>query len=49
LVGKRIGKGQLGRSRDRWEDNIKLDLKEKGWVAYIGFIWIRIRESGELM
>jgi len=28
LVGKRIGKGQLGRSRVRWEDNIKLDLKE---------------------
>jgi hypothetical protein len=27
LVGKRIEKGQLGRSRGRWEDNIKLDLK----------------------
>ena len=49
LVGKRIGKGQLGRSWGRWEDNIKFDLKEIRWVTYAGFIWIRIRESGELL
>jgi len=49
LVGKHIRKQQLGRSRGRWEDNIKLDLKEIRWVAYVGFIWIRIRESGELL
>ena len=49
LVGKRIGKGQLGRSRSKREDNIKLDLKEIGRVAYTGFIWIKIRESGELL
>jgi hypothetical protein len=31
LVGKLEGKRQLGISRCRWEDNIKLDLREIGW------------------
>jgi hypothetical protein len=26
LVGKSEGKEKLGRSRSRWEDNIKMDL-----------------------
>jgi len=30
LVEKRGGKRSLGRSRRRWEDNIKMDLQE--WV-----------------
>jgi hypothetical protein len=30
LVGKPEGKGQLGRPRRRWEDNIKMDLQEVG-------------------
>jgi hypothetical protein len=29
LVGKSEGKRQFGRSRRRWEDNFKLDHKEK--------------------
>jgi len=28
LVGKPEGKSPLGRPRRRWEDNVKLDLKE---------------------
>jgi hypothetical protein len=28
LVGKREGKSPRGRPRLRWEDNIKMDLKE---------------------
>jgi hypothetical protein len=28
LVGKREGKRPLGRPRNRWKDNIKMDLKE---------------------
>jgi len=28
LVGKPEGKGPLGRLRLRWEDNIKMDLRE---------------------
>jgi hypothetical protein len=30
LVGKPQGKRPLGRPRSRWEDNIKLDLREIG-------------------
>jgi hypothetical protein len=28
LVGRPEGKGPLGRPRSRWEDNIKMDLRE---------------------
>jgi hypothetical protein len=30
LVGKPEGKRPLGRSRHRWEDNIRIDLQEVG-------------------
>jgi hypothetical protein len=30
LMGRCEGKGPLGRSRHRWEDNIKMDLVEVG-------------------
>jgi hypothetical protein len=32
-VGKPGGKRPLGRSRRRWVDNIKIDLKEIGWYG----------------
>jgi hypothetical protein len=31
LVGKREGRSPLERPRHRWEDNIKMDLREIGW------------------
>jgi hypothetical protein len=31
LVGKTEGKRPLRRNRHKWEDNIKLDLREIGW------------------
>jgi hypothetical protein len=31
MVGKPEGKRPLGRSRRRWVDNIKMDLREIGW------------------
>jgi hypothetical protein len=31
LVGKPEGKRSLGRSRRKWVDNIKIDLREIGW------------------
>jgi hypothetical protein len=37
LVGKPEGKRPLGRSRLRWVDNIKVDLREIGWD---GMDWI---------
>jgi hypothetical protein len=33
LVGKPEGRRPLGRPRHRWEDNIKMDLREAGWGA----------------
>jgi hypothetical protein len=37
LVGKPDGKRPLGRPRRRWEDKIKMDLREIGWD---GVDWI---------
>jgi hypothetical protein len=31
LVGKFEGRRPLGRPRRRWEDNIKMNLREVGW------------------
>jgi hypothetical protein len=31
LLGKPEGKGPLGRTTGRWEDGIKIDLREIGW------------------
>jgi len=33
-VGKPEGKRSLGRLRRRWEDGMKVDLKEVGWWAW---------------
>jgi hypothetical protein len=49
LVGKPNGKRLLGRPRRRWQDNIKIDLREIGWVEWTGFIWLKIGASGELL
>jgi len=37
LVGKREGKGPLGRPRRKWQDNVKMDLQE---VLWRGMDWI---------
>jgi hypothetical protein len=42
LVGKPDGRRPLGRPRRRWEDNIKMDLREVWWGAETGLIWLRI-------
>jgi hypothetical protein len=39
LVGRPEGKRPLGRPRCRWEDNIKMDLREI-WID--GVNWIRL-------
>jgi hypothetical protein len=39
LAGRPEGKRPLGRPRRRWEDNIKMDLKETG---IDGVNWIRL-------
>jgi hypothetical protein len=38
-VRKYEGKRQLGRPRHRWEDNIRMDLREIGWE---GVDWMHL-------
>jgi hypothetical protein len=42
LVGKPEGRRPFGRPRHRWEDNIKLDLREVGWG---GMDWIDLAQD----
>jgi hypothetical protein len=42
LVGRPEGRRPLGRPRRRWEDNIKMDLKDVGWG---GMDWIDMAED----
>jgi hypothetical protein len=39
----------LGRLKRRWEDNIKMNLREVGWEAWTGSIWLRIETGGGLL
>jgi hypothetical protein len=45
LVGKPEERRPLGRPRNRWEDNIKINLREMGWegVACIDLTQDRYR------
>jgi hypothetical protein len=42
LVGKPEGKRAFRRPRLRWENNIKMDLREGGCGVWTGSIWLRI-------
>jgi hypothetical protein len=41
-VGKPEGKGPLGRPRRRWEDGIRMDLRE---IGLGGVNWIRLAQD----
>jgi hypothetical protein len=43
LVGRPEGKRPLGKPRHRWEDDIKIDLRELG---IDGVNWIRMAQDG---
>jgi hypothetical protein len=50
LVGKPEGKRPLERPRRRWEEGIKMDLREFGCGGvWSGFTWLRIGTVGELL
>jgi hypothetical protein len=49
LVGKPEGKRPLERPRRRWEDGIKMDLREIGWWVWSGFSWLMIGTIGGLL
>jgi hypothetical protein len=40
---------QIGISRSRWEDNIKMELREIEWDIMTGLIWLRIGTIGGLL
>jgi hypothetical protein len=42
LMGKSEGKRPLGRHTRRWEDNIKMDVREIGWG---GMGWIDLAQD----
>jgi hypothetical protein len=45
LVGKPEGKRLLGRPRRRWEDNIRMDIREIGWG---GVDWTDLAQDRDL-
>ena len=45
LVGKPEGKIPLGRTRGRWEDDIKIDLQD---VGYGGMDWIELAQDRDM-
>jgi hypothetical protein len=49
LVGKPEGKRPLGRTRRRWEDGIRMDLREISLGVWIGFDWLRTGTGGGLL
>jgi hypothetical protein len=42
LVGSLEGKIQLGRSKFRWEDDIRMDFREIGWE---GVDWMHLAQD----
>jgi hypothetical protein len=44
----RILVGNLGLPRRRWVGSIKMNLRGKDGMVWIGLIWLRIGISGEL-
>jgi hypothetical protein len=49
LVGNCKGKRSLGRLSHRWEDGIRMDLREIGCGAWSGSSWVRIGTNGGLL
>jgi len=46
LMGKPEGKSSIGTPRSRWEDAIKMDIKEINGSARSGLIWLRVGTGG---
>jgi hypothetical protein len=46
LVGEPEGKRPLGTPRNRWDDNIKMDLQEGDVGAWTGLIWLKLGTGG---
>jgi hypothetical protein len=49
LVGRPEGRRPLGRPRRRWEDNIKMDLREIGFVVVDWIHWAQDRDRWRVL
>jgi hypothetical protein len=49
LVGKPEGKTPLRRLRRKWEDNIRIDVRELWREVWTRFIWHKVGTSGGLL
>jgi hypothetical protein len=47
-VGNPNGKIPFGRPRHKWEEEIRMDLKETGWEVWSEFSLLRIGTCGRL-
>jgi hypothetical protein len=48
LVGNE-GKIPFGRPRRGWEDTLKMDHQEIGWMLWTGLIWLGTRAVGGIL
>jgi len=46
---KTEGKRLFERPRRRWEDSIKIDLREMGGKVWTGYVWLRVGTSSGLV
>jgi hypothetical protein len=44
-----VGRPEGRRPRRRWEDGVRMDLREIGWGVWIGFDWLRTWTGGGLL
>jgi hypothetical protein len=49
FVRKLKGKRQLEKHRCEWKDNIRPVIREVGWKAWNGCIWLRIGINGGIL
>ena len=49
VVGRAEGKRPLGRRRRRWENSVKMGVKELGFEDWTGLIWLMVGTSGGLL
>jgi len=43
------GKRPLVKPRHKWEDNIKMYVKEIDWDVWTGLMWLRTGKSGGML
>jgi hypothetical protein len=50
VIGEKTRRNEpIGVCRSRWNNNIKIDVKEIGGVVLVGLIWFRRGTSGWLL